>query len=97
LRVTAQQICQRFNAGDYIGRVQRGELRQIVRLEKPLSEATCLAKGYPLGTRKQLLEYYDGDVRVAMVHLVLLPDGTIVASGLPDPKVLLVDGVLWYV
>ncbi len=97
MRVPAQQIRQQFNAGDYTGRVQRGELRQIVRLEKPLSEATCLAKGYPFGTRKQLLEYYDGDLRVAMVHLVLLPDGTIGASGLPDPKVLLVNGVLWYV
>jgi hypothetical protein len=97
LRVTAHQIRAHFNAGGYLQRAERGELRQIVRLEKPLSEATCMAKGYPVGTRKQLLEYYDGEQRVALVHLVVLPDGTIGASGLPDPKVLLVDGVLWFV
>src|SRR5688572_16911845 len=97
LRVTAHQIRARFNAEGYLQRVQQGALRQVVRLEKPLSEATCIAKGYPVGTRKQLLEYYDGQERVALVHLVVLPDGTIGASGLPDPKVLLVDGVLWFV
>ncbi len=95
--MTAHQIRQRFNVDGYLQRVQRGELRQVVRLEKPLSPATCIAKGYPAGTRKRILEYYDGDLKVALVHLVLLPDGTIGASGLPDPKVLLVDGVLWYV
>lgn len=62
-----------------------------------MGAATCLAKGYPVGTHKQLLEDYDGAPRVALVHLVLLPDGTIGASGPPDSKVLLVDGVLWCV
>jgi hypothetical protein len=96
-RVSPEQIRARFNAEGYLQRVQRGELRQVVRLEKPLSLTTCQAKGYPLGTRKQLIEYYDGESKVALVHLVVLPDGTIGASGLPDPKVLMVEGVLWFV
>jgi hypothetical protein len=97
LRVTAQQIRQRFNEGRYLERAERGELEQAMRLDKPLSPVVCHAKGYPLGTRKQLVEYFDGEVRVAMVHQVVLPDGTIGASGLPDPKLLYVEGVYWYV
>jgi hypothetical protein len=97
LRVTAQQIRQRFNEARYLERVERGELEQVMRLDEPLSPAACQSKGYPLGTRKQLLEYFDGAVRVAMVHRVMFPNGSIGASGLPDPKLLLVDGVYWYV
>lgn len=95
--MTAQRIRQQFNEGHYLQRVERGELEQTIWLEKPLSAATCYAKGYPLGTCKQLLDYYHGEVRVALVHRVLLPDGTIGASGLPDPKLLLVEGVYWFV
>jgi hypothetical protein len=97
LRVSPQQIRQRFNEERYVERAARGQLRQVIRLDKALSLATCQSKGYPYGTRKQIVEYYDGEVRVALVHCVVLPNGTIGASGLPDPKLLLVDGILWIV
>jgi hypothetical protein len=45
----------------------------------------------------QTVEYYDGDNRVALVHQYLRPDGTIGASGRPDPKALLEDGILYFV
>ena len=44
--------------------------------------------GQPPGTRTQMIKYFrqsDGAL-VAIVHRYLLPDGTIGASGLPDPK-----------
>ena len=37
-------------------------------------------------TLSQIVFYYEGDLKVAVVHQYLLPDGTIGASGLPDPK-----------
>jgi hypothetical protein len=34
---------------------------------------------------------------VAVMHQYLRPDGTIGASGQPDPKRLVVEGDVWYV
>ena len=96
-RVSVEQIRQRFNADDYVSRVQTGLLRQVVRLDKPMADATCDAKGYPRGTRKQMIAYLEGEQRVALVHQVVLPDGTLGASGRPDPKELLVAGEIWFV
>ena len=53
LRVPAQRIRQRFNADGILQRVQRGELRQVTRLnDTSISPAACQAKGYPLGNAK---------------------------------------------
>ncbi len=44
-------------------------------------------------TRSQLITYFDADGRrVAIVHQYLRRDGTLGASGLPDPKWLLHEG-----
>ena len=41
----------------------------------------------PPGTLSQVLEYYDADGQMlVLVHQYLRPDGTIGASGKPDPK-----------
>ena len=95
--MTVEQIRQRFNADGILARAAAGELSVAIRLDKRMSDETCDAKGYPRGTRKQMIAYYDGPQRVALAHQVVLPDGTLGASGIPDPKELLVDGVLWYV
>lgn len=62
-----------------------------------MMDETCDAKGYPRGTRKQMIAYYDGDEKVALVHQIMLPSSRIGASGLPDPKELRVEDAIWYV
>lgn len=52
--------------------------------------------GEPFCTRSQLLMYFDetGE-EVAQVHQYLREDGSIGASGLPDPQLLLVEGTVY--
>ena len=40
----------------------------------------------PPGTRSQIIRYFKGRQWVLEVHQYLRPDGTLGASGLPDPK-----------
>jgi hypothetical protein len=55
--------------------------------------------GEPIGTLSQRVEYWDTDgaalYKIAVVHRYLRPDGTLGASGLPDPKRVLHDGVIY--
>ncbi len=51
----------------------------------------------PICTKSQLLAYYDHDGnKVAEAHQYLRTDGTIGASGKPDPKEILHEGVIYY-
>ena len=53
--------------------------------------------GEPRGTRSQYISYFDeAGNEVARVHRYLRPDGSIGASGLPDPKAVLHEGALYY-
>lgn len=45
----------------------------------------------PAGTVSQMLQYWRDGVEVALVHQYTRPDGTIGASGRPDPKKVIVD------
>jgi hypothetical protein len=45
----------------------------------------------PPGTLSQTVMYYGPEGIIAEAHQFLLKDGTIGASGLPDPKMVLVD------
>jgi hypothetical protein len=40
----------------------------------------------PAGTRSQVVPYFIMGTKIALCHQYLRPDGTIGASGLPDPK-----------
>jgi hypothetical protein len=55
--------------------------------------------GEPPGTLSQLVEYWassgPGLVKVAIVHRYLRSDGSLGASGLPDPKRVLHEGVIY--
>jgi hypothetical protein len=95
--VSVEEIRHRFNAGDYARRARIGELRQEVEIDLPFPEWKCRQYGLQLGTRSQLVAYYDGAIVVARVHQFLQPDGTLGASQIPDPKELLVDGEIWIV
>lgn len=85
---------ERFNRGKYWERMKNGEFRPVVLEEgRPQKE---VADKEPLGTVSQMISYRDSnDDEVVRVHQYLRPDGTIGASGLPDPKRLVEDGVLY--
>jgi hypothetical protein len=97
-RVTQAAIRQVFNASGYYEKANKGlVLVTLIRDNEPDARYR-----QPKETRSQVLRYdevQDGRlVKVAIVHQFLLPDGTINnAIGLPDPKWLLVAGVIWIV
>lgn len=82
--VSADIIRQVFNAGQYHKRARSGELAEDVM--KEFHPATP-PPGEPFCTWSQMVFYRaaTGEV-VALVHQYLRPDGTIGASGRPDPK-----------
>lgn len=50
----------------------------------------------PICNLSQIVAYFDDQGQeVARVHQYKLPDGTLGASGRPDPKRLLVDGIIY--
>jgi len=82
-----------FNEGDYDGRATAGELgRRVVSDRHPSSPRAPV----PHCTRSQLVQYHDASgTEVATAHQYLQPDGTLGASGRPDPKRILKDGILY--
>ena len=82
-----------FNRGNYVSRLAAGEFTaRVLKDRHPSSPRAAM----PFCTRSQSIAYldHDGD-EVALVHQYLQPDRTLGGSGLPDPKRLLVDGVLY--
>ncbi len=80
-----------FKHGRFIERVQSGELKEIVRKSKLVKPASR----QPKGTKSESVVYVEiaTDSQVARIHRYVLPDGSIGASGEPDPKSLVVAGV----
>ena len=84
---------QRFNEGRYWERAQIGELRIK---EWDSRHPSLPAANEPYCTRSLMLSYLDqDDNEVARVHQYLRPDGTVGASGRPDPKRLYEGGILY--
>lgn len=92
MRVSETVIRQRFNSENLYQRLQDGRIRQVIMKDK-----LCRLSTEPPGTRSQIVAYYDGRQKIALVHQYLRADGSIGASGLPDPKELLQGGILYYV
>lgn len=69
-----------------------GDLREeIIHSGNPSPEI-----GLPPGTETQMVSYFDKNgEEAARAHRFVLPDGSIGASGKPDPKRLLKDGKLY--
>ena len=82
-----------FNQGGYEARAASGELvKRLMSNRHPSSPKANV----PYCTRSQLVQYHDATgMEVATAHQYLLPNGTLGAGGLPDPKRLLIDGILY--
>jgi hypothetical protein len=92
-KVSPRELRQIFNHERYAERVASGEFTtRIVREHHPTSPKAHV----PFCTWSQKIAYLDrGEHEVATVHQYLQPDGSLGASGLPDPKRLLLNGVLY--
>ena len=91
VRVDAWHLRCLLKRSGYLERVRSGDIETEIRREQP---ARSQYK-QPPGSVSQEVYYYDGLEQVAKVHQFVLPDGTIGASGLPNPKRLRIDGVTY--
>jgi len=93
-RISLSYLRQLFNEGGYWLKTQDGRLKErLLRDRHPSSPKAPV----PICTRSQLISYIDNDGQeIARVHQYLQPNGTLGASGKPDPKRLLHNGVLYF-
>ena len=89
--VDAETLRNLFNKLELWDRLLDGELFDLTLDERPAPQTA----GQPPGTLSRLDAIYEQGVKVAEVHYYLLPDGSVGASGMPDPKAVLVDDVLY--
>lgn len=92
--VSAQNLCDRFNGGDYW---YRAEINGEYELACEYNELAPPEVNQPPGTLSQIIIYHNAPDFVVRVHQYLLPDeerdehGQLLlgGSGMPDPKELL--------
>jgi hypothetical protein len=92
-RIEATEMQKMFNDGNFWEKAKSGELTMV-----PLEDRhpALTAANEPYCTHSQMVSYRDASGNeVARVHQYLRPDGTIGASGKPDPKRLSADGTLY--
>jgi hypothetical protein len=91
-RVSAEILRTRFNDDQIWERVEAGELVAVDADQRPAPAA----RNQPPGTVSVMIHIYTRDLhKVAVAHCYRLPDGSIGASGRPDPKKLHVDDEIW--
>jgi hypothetical protein len=84
VRLSAKEMQKRFNEGGYWERARQGHYTQLVRESR---HPALTVANEPFCTQSQMVSYLDKDeIEVARVHQYLRMDGTIGASGKPDPK-----------
>lgn len=92
-RVPPSEMQRMFNEGAFWDKAKSGELTPV-----PLEDRhpALTAANEPFCTRSQMVSYRDAsNSEIARVHQYVRTDGTLGASGKPDPKRLLQDGVLY--
>ena len=84
--VSAARLRQAFAEDGLGAQIQSGYLTPAPTFRRD-KEPERLPPGEPPGTRSQVFDYLDpSGERIVTVHRYLRPDGTLGASGLPDPK-----------
>ena len=89
--VSKDIIRQIFNEKKLFEQAQTGQL--VMYVKRNSHPTNPPPPGEPLCTWSQIIYYYTHDGNpVAIVHQYLRPDGTLGASGLPDPKRIFIEG-----
>jgi hypothetical protein len=91
-RVSASVLRQLFNNSGYWEQYKNGQLQSVLRKSKHPSAPLA---NEPICTQSQYITYVNEmGIKIAGVHQYLRPDGTLGLSGRPDPKEVLIDGIL---
>src|SRR5207245_619318 len=89
IRVNEWEMREMFNGAGYYAMTKTGEIvSKITRNKHP----KWIAAWVPFCTYSQEVSYRHNGQEVARVHQYSRPDGTLAASGLPDPKRLEIGG-----
>ncbi|HUG94250.1 MAG TPA: hypothetical protein VML55_25700 [Planctomycetaceae bacterium] len=94
-KVKPKDVRDLFNREQFWEKVQKGELVAVLRSNRHPSKPRAPV---PHCTRSQILTYHDPatNKKLAMVHQYLQPDGTLGASGRPDPKFVVHNGIRYH-
>ena len=94
--VSATRLRQLFNESQYPELILQNQLEIEVDNSYLLSELALQEKSLPPGTISEIIRYRDLARNLyVMVHRYVLPDGSLGASGKPDPKAILLDGTMF--
>jgi hypothetical protein len=99
MRASVEELRQQFNQ-NYLAKTLDGTfLHRDFGPQSPYQNPSDKdpSQWEPDGTTKGLIEIIDRttNTRVAVAHRLRRPDGTFGASGLPDPKMVFLDGVIY--
>jgi hypothetical protein len=93
-RVTKEALREIFNRGSYWERAQSGEFEEDIEQSDEISPRKRRKLGMLHGSVSQIVAYrLPNGQKIATVHQYVYPSGEI--RGKPDPKYLLVDGVIY--
>lgn len=93
MHVPPSVIRDLFNASGYLDRIVEGTIVEDIKRHQHRDPPP---DGCPYCTHSQIIRYFTEDgQKVAVVHQYKKPDGSIAASGKPDPKWLHVDGITY--
>jgi hypothetical protein len=100
IRTTDDELRRLFREAGYLASTLSGQFmmrpygRQSLYQSPPVPDAR---EPEPAGTLSGLVEITDpsNNQRIAIAHRLLRPDGTLGASGLPDPKMVFLEGIIY--
>jgi hypothetical protein len=93
VRIEQDEMRQHFNEGAYWEKTKSGEFTEVVLEHR---HPSLTAANEPFCTFSQMISYRDSSgAEMARVHQYLRPDGSIGASGRPDPKRVYANGTLY--
>ena len=91
-RVSEFELRRLFNDGRYYERAQAREFRTVIVSENRRQGGDRRIRN----SKSQIVEYWDKfGTLIARVHQYRMADGSLGASGRPDPKLLRHEGVLY--
>ena len=87
--VSPSIIREAFNSGQFWERAQRDEFTLEFERDTHYTRQVARERDFTYCTRSQMVRYFDGNgEQIAVVHQIRNPDGSVGASGKPDPKFL---------
>jgi hypothetical protein len=91
-RVSEEELRRMFNDGKYYERMRAGEFHAQILRQSPVTRGDRQIRN----SKSQFVEYRDTfGIVIARVHQYRMRDGSLGASGCPDPKLLRHEGVLY--